>query len=429
MRLAKKLVITFLIFSLLICLSQTNVLGSSLIGTPGSNLPNPPGTFDLPDSDYDESAYETGYEIFQRDVETSDEVQPVNGYTNTQATKAIKVVGLEYHMPIQSFYVGSKYLYITQTEDRKRVYLTRCTLSDDTVVPTATYKDKMVLENIGKNQILEAYTYNDKMYFWIGCKPNPDVYSGTKSCDMPMQLGRIQYSAWTTISSYTNIVRFGYLDRANTSGISFATSVSGKSNLVHRVDAGLSSDKTKIIIATRSCDKKIQYSQYSNTFLNEVLDEAEANGNKFVSFAQNPKLKNGAGCEFSCVQNNGERILPNGGFQGMDVTSGYYSNYVSGGTGVLFDGGNNANYAQTPIIAKMVRNSSGGYTYSKAVKITNNLSDYTNDSTFLNATDFPPEIEGVKIVGNYLYFVLYPTVNDIRGSFQYIYKIDKTLLS
>ncbi len=407
-------------------MSQTNVLGSSLIGTPGANLPNSPGTFDPPDSDYDESDYESGYEIFQRVAETRDEVQPVNGYTNVQATKAIKVVGLEYHMPIQSFYVGSKYLYITQTKNKKKVYLTRCTLSDDTVVPTATYKDQMVLENIGKNQILEAYTYNDKMYFWIGCKPNSDSYDGESACNLTLQLGRIQYSAGTTISDFTDIVRFGSLHYANTSGTSFDTHVDGNKNVVKRIDAGLSSDKTKLIIATRSGNEKIQYSQYSNTLLNQALDAAENTTSKYVSFYQNDTLK--AGCEFSCVQNNGERILPNGGFQGMDVTSGYYSNYVSGGTGVLFDKGDNVNYAQTPIIAKMVRNSLGGYTYSKAVKITNNLSDYTNDSTYLNATKFPPEIEGVKIVGDYLYFVLYPTVNDIRGSFQYIYKIDKTSL-
>lgn len=440
MRLAKKLVSTFLIFSLLICLSQTNVLGSSLIGTPGANLPNPPGTFDPPDGDFDESYYVEGYDPLLYVAETRDEVQPVNGYVSTQATKAFKVSGLSknFGQPIQSFFVGSTYLYATRTNGTT-VYLTRFTISGSNAVK----KDRMVLKNIGKNQILEGYTYNGKMYFWIGCKPNPDVYNGDVS-NMPMQLGRIQYSADATISSYTDIVRFGYLDCANTSGTSFATPVSGKSKLVHRVDAGLSSDKTKIIIATRSCDGKIQYSQYSNAFLNQVLDEAEANGNKFVSFAQNPNLINGAGCEFSCVQNVGERVLPNQGFQGMDVTSGYYSIYISGGTGVQgYENtktaveGDGINQAKTPIIAKMIRNSSGGYTYSKAVKITNNLSDYINDrnetvdSKYLNATEFPPEIEGVKIVGDYLYFVLYPTVLSLKQNvnYHYIYKINKNLLS
>ncbi len=289
MRLAKKLVSTFLIFSLLICLSQTNVLGSSLIGTPGANLPNPPGTFDPPDSDYDESIYNDEEPLAKETyyAEDSDEVQPVNGYVSAQATKAFKVSGLStsYSQPIQSFFVGSTYLYATRTNDNT-VYLTRFTISGSNAVK----KDRMVLHNIGKNQILEGYTYNGKMYFWIGCKPNPDVYNGDVS-NMPMQLGRIQYSADATISSYTDIVRFGYLDCANTSGTSFATPVSGKSKLVHRVDAGLSSDKTKIIIATRSCDGKIQYSQYSNAFLNEVLDEAEANGSKFVSFYENNDLK------------------------------------------------------------------------------------------------------------------------------------------
>ncbi len=115
----------------------------------------------------------------------------------------------------------------------------------------------------------------------------------------------------------------------------------------------------------------------------------------------------------------------------MDVTSGYYSIYISGGTGVQWSASKQKNVAKTPLIAKMVRNSSGGYTYSKAVKITNNLSDYTNDSTYLNATDFPPEIEGVKIVGDYLYFVLYPTVLSLKqnANYHYIYKINKNLLS
>ena len=70
-----------------------------------------------------------------------------------------------------------------------------------------------------------------------------------------------------TVTDYTKITRLASLSYANTSGTSFGT--------MNRVDAGLSSDKTKLLIAARNTDGDIQYSIYDAETLNILLDAKE----------------------------------------------------------------------------------------------------------------------------------------------------------
>ncbi|MGN0467449.1 MAG: hypothetical protein ACI4GY_01835 [Acutalibacteraceae bacterium] len=337
-----------------------------------------------------------------------------------RATKAYTVTGLPLKNNMQKCYVATTYIYVCQVTGTN-VYLSRCRINGN----TATYQDKMILRNFGHNQTLELYEHNGKVYMWVGCRPNKFNYkNGTEPCNFTTALGRIEYKANETISDYSDICRFVSPHFANTTGESFdhRTSDEGtKIEITQRIDAALSSDKQTVVLATRSLHNKIQYSEYDNETLNNILDEKENDTKKHVSFYQNEELKNA--CLFSCVQDDDERILPNRSCQGIDATSVYCSIYISGGTGVnLVD---DENLAYTPKIGKMVKNSSGGYTYKTCVKLKNTHSDYTSISKYAN---LPLEIEGVQIKGDLLYFALLPTADSIKSGTQYIYSIDKTIL-
>jgi hypothetical protein len=146
--------------------------------------------------------------------------------------------------------------------------------------------------------------------------------------------------------------------------------------------------------------------------LNNLLDKKESQTSKYVTFYSNNTLKNA--CIFSCVQKSGSRILPNKSCQGIDFTNAY-SIYIAGGTGVNYNANENKNYKYVPKIGKMVQNSSGNYTYTTCIKIKNTISGYA------------PEIEGVQIVGDNLYFMLCTTKSDLKSTTQYVYSIDKNL--
>lgn len=100
----------------------------------------------------------------QTDVE---EVKP-SKIIYMKATKAYKVTGLKHRLNIQRSYVGSGYIFVSQSNSNGITYLSRCTLNNT----TATYKDEMKLVNFGHNQTLEFYSHNNKTYILIGCKGN-----------------------------------------------------------------------------------------------------------------------------------------------------------------------------------------------------------------------------------------------------------------
>ena len=252
---------------------------------------------------------------------------------------------------------------------------------------------KMTLQNFGHNQFLEAITRNSKLYFWVGCKPN------TEQGGLTLQVGRIQYRPGTTVTDYTKITRLASLSYANTSGTSFGT--------INRVDAGLSSDKTKLLIAARNTDGDIQYSIYDAETLNTLLDAKENQASKYVSFYNNTTLLNA--CLFSCVQTAGNTALPNRSCQGVDLTNAD-SVYISGGIG-----SSDSSSDYHPQIGKLIKNN-GAYSYSTLATVTN--------------PNFGPssEIEGVHIMGDELYFAIMAHGSNKRGNTQYIYSIDKSLL-
>ncbi len=304
---------------------------------------------------------------------------------------------------IQKCYVGIKYLYVVYL-DGKDVILCRCKINNEE--KTANYMDKMVLKNFGHDQSLEFYNHNDKTYIWIGCRANPDYPESHYSS----MIGRIQYKANTVINNYTDICSIGSLNCGNTTGIPFdILNEYDRENYTHvvkRIELALSYDRSKLCVATWSIYDNIQYSYFDNEKINNLLDKVENNDIKNISCAGNKDVKNA--CLFSCVQKYGSRVMPNNVCQGIDFANDC-SIYMSGGVGEKSYLG----YVMYPKIAKMIRNSSG-YTYVCCVKLLNTIK-----------TEHP-EIEGVQLAGNTLYFVL-DTVS--AGSNHYVFSLDTSVFN
>lgn len=370
----------------------------------------------------------------QTDVE---EVKP-SKIIYMKATKAYKVTGLKHRLNIQRSYVGSGYIFVSQSNSNGITYLSRCTLNNT----TATYKDEMKLVNFGHNQTLEFYSHNNKTYILIGCKGNLNDKPYGKG--LTIQVGRIQYKAGTTISNYTQINRMVRLDCANTSGKPFdiisensLTSGYNIETVVQRMDASLSSNKKYLILAVRSINGHIQYSYYDFDVINNLLDKVKGKTPNYINCYNNSNIKDA--CKFSCIQKKGKRILPNGSCQGIDFTNAY-SIYMASGNGtsdVKYDKNDlkklNPFYINyIPKIAKMVK-SSNGYSYSLCIRITNTYtsSTVTNNTTLSN---YYMEIEGIQNTADYLYFVLVPAKipsdeananNPEKSTTQYIYSLSK----
>lgn len=358
-----------------------------------------------------------------------------NRYTGTQNTASISaydprsavtvtanheytVSGLPVSNTIQNFHIGVAYIYITQkhysqARGEMDVYISRALMSGN----TATVIDCMLLKGFGHNQILTPYDYNGNAYFWIGLKPCPD-YTGTSEC-YATQIGRIQYSANREYTSYGQVCRFGYLNYANDSNTNM-----GK---VKRVDAALSTDKSKLLIGVRTYglnsngvneDKKIVYSVYDNEVLNQALDVVDSDPTtNLVIFKDNSVVQNA--CYYTVVQNGRSNfILPNRSCQGLEFSGGD-SIYISGGaknvpgTTSYID-----NYK--PKICKMIK-SGNGYptTLVRCVSISgDNLGNIFNDNS---------EIEGLQLKGDNIYFAITGTYG--ASTTQNIYSISKSVMS
>ena len=341
-----------------------------------------------------------------------EEVQPQE-FVTARATRVYDIeLPSNRGMVIQKCYVGTSYLYTTQcANDSTDIYISRCKINGK----KAIYVGSMTLKNFGHNQILEFYSHNNKTYVWVGCRPNPDAFEdGNGQKYYPhytTMIGRIQYKPRTTISSYFKIGTIGALNCGNTSGRPFevlrAEDREKYSHVIKRIDAAMSSDKSQIVIATWSIYGNIQYSYFDNEVLNDILDEVEDSDSKNISCLGNKTIQNA--CTFSCVQKYGSRVLPNKSCQGIDLTNAG-SIYISGGKGEKSSKG----YVMYPKIGKMVMNSFGGYTYTRCVKLLNTIETER------------PEIEGVQIKGDLLYFVL---DTKTAGTNHYLFSLDKNLLS
>lgn len=281
---------------------------------------------------------------------------------------AYNLEGLHHNLNVQNFYVGSTYLYVTQKTGTK-TYLSRCKINGD----TATYQDEMTLTNCGHGQTLEYMEYEGKPYFLVGSKDKEvDGYVWS------VQIGVIQYNASKTLD-YTDMKRFSYMNYANKT----ATTV-GETK---RVAAATSQNNNRIIFRIQTMDNKVMYSIYDrNLLLKKLLTETN---DKKLDMRIATKC-----CLSSFIQTGSNKVLPNGSFQGIEMTE-TNKIYVSGG-----------GEGQTPQIAKM--NLSG--VLQSTVSII---------GVPLTESSLTPEIEGLqaKTVNgeDRLYFVLpYYTYNNLK---------------
>lgn len=317
----------------------------------------------------------------ERQVQTYSAQATANHEDEAGATLRYRIKGLKSGTAIQKTYIGSTYIYVIQRSGQNS-YLSRCTINGG----IANYKDRMLLKNFGHGQTLEWFEHKNKPYFWVTCKANlafPDRYWGT-------QIGRIEYKANQTID-YTSICRFSHLSYANKKGTSIGS--------VKRVDAALSSDKSKIIFWVQDTTGEIQYSYYNTAKLNAELDKKEATSSKYVP-CTNSAIK--SACYGSFRQSEGNRVLPNGSCQGLEFSDAASIYVIGGGAG------------KKPKIAKMT-GSGSSYKYSYLIT--------AKHDNFGNKT----ESEGIQLKGNYVYFGIHDdSKNASKGEKECIYSIKKS---
>lgn len=317
-----------------------------------------PGIMEEDDFDTPEEYRKYLEEHPEQQVETYAAKASANHNVKATATLRYKIQNLPSKNAIQKTYIGSTYIYVIQRVGANSL-LSRCTINGN----LATRKDYMTLKNFGHGQTLEWFEHKSKPYFWVTCKGNTayDNYWGT-------QIGRLEYKAGQTID-YTSICRFSHLSYANKSGKSFGS--------VKRVDAALSSDKTKLLFWVQEKSKgEIQYSYYNTAKLNAALDKKEKEASKYVP-CTDASIK--AACYGSFRQTGSNRVLPNGSCQGLEF---------SDATSIYFIGGN---VWETPRIAKMT-GSGANYKYSYLATISH--------GNFGKST----ESEGIQLKGNLVYF-------------------------
>lgn len=317
-----------------------------------------PGIMEEDDFDTPEEYRKYLEEHPEQQVETYAAKASANHNVKATATLRYKIQNLPSKNAIQKTYIGSTYIYVIQRVGANSL-LSRCTINGN----LATRKDYMTLKNFGHGQTLEWFEHKSKPYFWVTCKGNTayDNYWGT-------QIGRLEYEAGQTID-YTSICRFSHLSYANKSGKSFGS--------VKRVDAALSSDKTKLLFWVQEKSKgEIQYSYYNTAKLNAALDKKEKEASKYVP-CTDASIK--AACYGSFRQTGSNRVLPNGSCQGLEFSDAT-SIYVIGG-----------NVGETPRIAKMT-GSGANYKYSYLATISH--------GNFGKST----ESEGIQLKGNLVYF-------------------------
>ena len=407
------------VFLIIISLSTTTIMsvinynaeivGETTIGDKASidysKYFNPDALLEREDFDTDEE-YGAYIDEFNKNSSPCETIASVSENTITvKANKVYELTGIKPKRMIQNFHVGVSYIYATSCQPSEEgtydMYILRFKIGSDG--KTATYQDKMTFENFGHNQILTPYTYNNKTYLWIGCKPNT---SENDFWGLTTQFGRVQYEANKTYTHYNQICRFGNLNYANKSGSNLG--------IVIRNDGALSSNKEYFMLSVR-CRKyesdgetytdTIAYSCYDNVALNKALDKVEADTNtNLVVFKDNTTLKNA--CLYT-IKDKPEN-LPNGkSCQGIELSNAF-SLYISGGAGT---GNNNG-----PAIKKFIKNGDS----------------YVSTGTTVNVTDgthawAETELEGLQIYSDYLYFVLHK--QDADRSTQCIYSIEKSKLN
>lgn len=298
------------------------------------------------------------------------------------ASKLNEINLKHYKHAVQAYVVLGKYLYITQTykktdvkkgvlnkigqgfKNHNVVVFSRYVLTDGTY----EYESSMFLIDAGHGQTLE---YIGDGYFLIECGYYYDKATGNEWSN---QIGRIKYQN-DTILYNKDIKRFTYMSFMG---------VHLKGDVVKRVSAAVSSDGTKLIVLRRTVSNRQDYMIYS-------LSKVKALWNK--TLGNEVSCKSGI---FKDMQNtdSGFKLCKDivkipSSIQGIDLSdggNGVFSLYISSGD------------EEVGKKLKIYRfNSNGKLKRWKYV-------DYTR--IWNREADRKVEIEGMRINGDYLQFIL-----------------------
>lgn len=287
-----------------------------------------------------------------------------------------------YDNAIQKSYKDGNNLYILQrvpissTHAGADARLVRCTISGN----VATAQDSMTLYHFGHGQTLELldYTINGYPRFLIACTDNTQAgYS-----HWPTEIGMITYEpgGYTNVSTTPRLIDIQYANKDHTPYAS-----------VWRVDAALSSDKMKLVIWMKNSDSNYQYSVYNMSTIKQLLNAAESNGTYTVSCNSTSVINAFLG---SYQQTESGAFLPNGSFQGLEMTNGLT---------MLIDGGINN---QVPKVGYVYGSILSNNVYYCSWIFNATLIGNINGTNVL-AANAGAEIESPQLIGDTLYVTIY----------------------
>lgn len=286
----------------------------------------------------------------------------------------------------KTFILGSD-IFILQRKG-KNMRLTRCHI----YLNTASAVDRMTLNNFGHSQTLDFIDYDSEGHprFIIACE------AGTTSFNWSKKIGRITYIAGTTKKD-TDIPTLSAIEYANIGGTSFGELL--------RVDAALSTNKSRLVIWAKSSTGKNQYSVYNMSQISSIFDAKETapSGSKDTPCTDSAVQ---AALLSSIIQNSTNVMLPNNSFQGLDLKN----NDI-----IFIDGGKDIDIPKVGYITTYILSSGTLYmTWLFNATVVDNAGELSISGV---------EIESPQVIGDTLYCTFFFGNKDIANGRFYIYTI------
>jgi hypothetical protein len=287
-------------------------------------------------------------------------------------------------LPIQTFYMGSSYVYIVQ-KSGSTVYLSRMEYSTDK--KEATFKDKMILKKFGHCQTLQYFEWKNKPYFLMTCKDDGGAHTNEdgRAYYWATELARVQYEPKKSYD-YMHFKRLCQLSKANTEGTAIGTP--------KRCDGALSSDKKTLLVWCKTTQNKMQFARYNLNDVNKALDNSDK---MYVSCGS---LKEKCLASYTPSANEVFGNVESSSMQGLELNDAN-NTYIANGAN-----------SKNKYIIKLGKTAK----FSSAIGISNsNLVAKTNT-----------EIEGLQLKGDNVYFGIC-NHNEKGQGIQYIYYVSKNV--
>jgi len=368
---------------------------------------------------YDSDDFDTLEEYYdycdRHGITPPPQMAPVRGTTSSNIVKATAVIEFElkHNNAIQSFAYDSNDIYISQAyvnltfngtkypqdpdNPDNLVLITKCKKKpgNSKVYVPDSY---MLLKGVGHGQTLEVYTYNKKKYLLVSCG-GQRAPENSRDRWWSTELGRIEYTPNAVVESkqIKRTVRLEYS----------APDVNEFGSLLKRVDGAVSDDSKTLLIWASSGSKKYKtFAGYDFETINTLWDSTDV-----INLSSNATFQNAR--KFSFAQNFNTQAS----MQGLDVSK--YNKKCT-----IFNSSGNEHSGKSNILY-MFESVNPDKTLKEAeIDDTGVWALVDKDNKNLNVE---AEIEGVKLKGNYLHFVLRDAEGAIDNK-QVIAKVGKSKL-